>query len=103
MTFLGKLIFPTLWIMGFGFATLVTFAANDRYFPQFLVFWIAGIVVIYFSCIRMKRVRRDEGALYISNYLKEIRVPFPDMPLPRKRGVRAMSRKKPNLDDLPCF
>src|SRR6516162_183177 len=85
MTFFGKVIFPTIWITGFGFATLSFFLKNDRSFPQFLVFWIVGIVVIYFSFLRMKRVRRDEAALYISNYLKEIRIPFRDVAAVRQK------------------
>jgi hypothetical protein len=42
----------------------------------FLAGWIAGTIFIYWGCVRLKRVRINDSAIYVSNYLKEIRIPF---------------------------
>jgi len=45
-------------------------------FPSFLIAWVVGTLFILWSLIGLKRVRIDSTTLYISNYLREIRVPF---------------------------
>jgi hypothetical protein len=42
----------------------------------FLAAFVAGSCFIWWSCVRLKRVRCDGGNLYISNYLREIAVPL---------------------------
>jgi len=80
-----KVIFPTLWIAGFGIGTLLLFLrsadANGNPPPehvkwQFLVLWLAGTGFIWWGCVRLKRVRVDDALLYISNYRREITVPL---------------------------
>jgi hypothetical protein len=85
-TFWLKLVFPPLWISGFGLGTLVLFCGvfhgrNNEPPPewmkwQFLGLWGLGSVVIWWSCARLKKVRTDGAALYVSNYLKVVRIPF---------------------------
>lgn len=81
-TFLMKIVFPTVWISGFAIGTLSLFLSSD---PdpstaflkwQFLFFTVAGTCFIWWSCMRLKRVRMDDTALYVSNYRTEITVPF---------------------------
>jgi len=43
---------------------------------QFPLIWVVGTAFILGVAARLKRVRIDDDALYISNYLKEISVPF---------------------------
>src|SRR5215813_7511581 len=71
-TFLMKVIFPTLWIAGFGIGTLLLFLrsadANGNPPPehvkwQFLVLWLAGTGFIWWGCVRLKRVRVDDALL----------------------------------------
>lgn len=46
---------------------------------QFLAIWVVGSAFILWGCSRLKRVRVDESGLLVSNYLKEIRIPFDDI------------------------
>jgi hypothetical protein len=84
-----KFLFPIIWISGFGMGTLGLFLGifhgrDDSAPPewmkwQFLAFWIAGSAFILWGCARLKRVRLDESGLLVSNYLKEVRIPFDDI------------------------
>ncbi len=84
-TLFMKFVFPPLWIGGFVIATLVMFlvprsqwrAPADAQTKWFFLFaTIVGTIFIWWGCIRLKRVRMDAQALYISNYRTEIIVPF---------------------------
>ena len=78
MTFFTKVIFPVVWIGGFGLGTLALWSSHGAQQPkyQFLVFWVAGTAFILWACAGLKRVRIDDRFLYISNYQNEISVPF---------------------------
>lgn len=85
LTFLMKVIFPMLWISGFGLGTLVLWLSpmmSDAGHSavaikwQFLVAWIAGAAFVLWICGGLKRVRVDSKNLYISNYRHEISVPL---------------------------
>ena len=83
-TFPTKIIFPALWIGGFGLGTMALFVAGDSFHDKtgaappaeikwiFLAAWTLGSMFIYWGCVRLKRVRMDETSLYISNYLREV-------------------------------
>lgn len=85
-TFLMKVVFPTLWITGFGLGTLslwlgVMHGKNGSPPPDamklhFLVIWIVGTAFILWTCAGLKRVRVDSKSLYVSNYLREITIPL---------------------------
>lgn len=86
-TILLKFIFPTIWIPGFGLVALSTFWGGWRMNggkslpPEmmkwyFLVMWLLGSSLIWFTVMRLKRVRVDDQTLYVSNYFKEIQVPL---------------------------
>ena len=85
-TFWMKYVMPTIWISMFGLGTLGLFLGvfhgPDNAPPEewmkwgFLAAWIAGTIFIYWTCARLKRVRIDDSAIYASNYVKEIRIPF---------------------------
>jgi hypothetical protein len=76
-----KFVFPTLWIGGFAAATVFLFSSPGSS-PDVPLKWIflsmtvAGALFIRWACMRLKRVRMDDQALYISNYLREIAVPL---------------------------
>ena len=85
-TFIMKLVFPTLWISGFGFGTASlwldfmhgeneTSPASEMKFI-FLIMWLAGTAFILWSCARLKRVRLDDKHIYVSNYRREISIPL---------------------------
>ena len=90
-TYLMKVVFPVLWIGGFALGTIVLFAGGRGFTDQagsppdpslkwtFLLATLVGSAVIYWTCIRLKRVELDDTALYISNYQKDIVVPLRDI------------------------
>jgi hypothetical protein len=81
-----EVLFPTIWISGFGFGTLslwlgLMHGKNGTLPPdtmklQFLILWILGTVFLLLGCAGLKRVRIDSTNLYVSNYLTEITVPL---------------------------
>jgi hypothetical protein len=85
LTFITKFIFPVFWVTVFGFGTVAMWAGQltDRQGApppiemklSFLVAWIAGSVLISWTCTGLKEVRADDRSIYVSSYLKEISVP----------------------------
>ncbi|MFZ0828547.1 MAG: hypothetical protein WAO02_14100 [Verrucomicrobiia bacterium] len=83
-TFWMKFVFPTIWISGFGLGTLGLFVGvfheHDDAVPpgwmkwQFLAIWTLGSIFIWWTCGRLKKVRTDGSAIYVSNYLKEVQI-----------------------------
>src|SRR5882672_3550562 len=78
LTFLMKFVFPAVWIGGFAIGTLVLFFSSalqgrDGEPPDPGLKWIflgitcAGTVFLWWICMRLKCVRMDDKALYISN------------------------------------
>jgi hypothetical protein len=77
-----KFVFPAIWILGFGTGTFLLWLGdlNPTPPPQmkfaFLSMWIFGTTFILWTSAGLKRVRMDERQLYLSNYVREICVPF---------------------------
>jgi hypothetical protein len=87
-TFFIKAVFPVLWVGGFAVGTLSMFLLPGSNGPGepppgmkwiFLLLTILGTAFLYWTSIRLKRVRMDDQALYVSNYLEEIRIPLQDV------------------------
>lgn len=89
-TFLMKFIFPSLWLVGFATATVVLFTtggggdaprspplAELKWF--FLAATVLGGAFLYWGCMRLKRVEIDDQWVYISNFVRETRVPLRDI------------------------
>lgn len=88
-TFVVKYLFPAVWIPAFGAGALLALqhpedvmyngvrgAAPSQIGWIFLLLWLAGTTVILWMSVPLKRVRVDSGALVVSNYFREWRVPF---------------------------
>jgi hypothetical protein len=85
-TFWAKFLFPAVWISGFGLGTILLWSGDlvDRNNatppPQlkfvFLGVWILATTFILWTSAGLKRVRMDERRLYVSNFVREIEVPF---------------------------
>jgi hypothetical protein len=69
-----KYVFPAVWISGFGLATILTPAPQNKI--VFLVAWSLGTTFILWANVGLKRVRIDEQQLHVSNYSREICVPL---------------------------
>ena len=88
-TFFMTWVFPFLWIGGFGFGTCAHWidalrGGNGVPPPvwmkwQYLVIWLVVSSFILWFCGRLKRLRMDDEALYVSNYWAEERVPLTEV------------------------
>lgn len=79
LTFFLKFVMPTLWIVLFGQGVCRALSGDGR--PPvsvgvLLLAGIAGTVLLWFSGMRLKRVRRVGSMLRISNYVHEITMPL---------------------------
>jgi len=74
VTFVFKFVFSTLWIGGFGLGTIMLFLSGQDEKWAFLIVWIVGSFFIYNFCVKLKFVEIDDNCLYISNYVKKIKV-----------------------------
>ena len=89
LTFLMKFIFPPVWICGFGAGTVALFIGGlygrsgsmppDWMKWLFLAVWVCGSAFILWSGGRLKRVRTDGSAIYVSNYFTELRIPVEEI------------------------
>jgi hypothetical protein len=85
-TFWAKFVFPAVWISGFGIGTILLWVGgfHDRNNamppPQikfvFLGVWVLGSTFILWASAGLKRMRMDERQLHVSNYVREICIPF---------------------------
>jgi hypothetical protein len=88
-TLIYKFVYTFLWFFGFGGAVVVIFfnsQSSQEWWILGLV-WILGLLGVVLFCARLKRVRMDVKYLYISNYLREVRVPLSSV-----TDVRDMNR-----------
>jgi len=92
-TFFLKFIFPPVWIGSFGAATVFLWWTSGL--PEgppaamkwlFLAIWVGGSALIWWTCVRLKRVRADEAFLYVSNYRTEVRIPLAALRLVSESG-----------------
>ena len=78
---------PACWILAFGMGTAVVVVAEVSAGPHgrrlepalrwlMLAVWIGASGLIWWFCCRLKLVWLDGGALWISNYRREDRVPL---------------------------
>ena len=90
LTFPMKVLFPTVWIGAVSFVTMAVFAGSDDLEDKsivtagsvkwiLLLFLLLGAAFAYWTCIRLKAVGLDDEALYVSNYLDEVRVPLSEI------------------------
>lgn len=108
-TFLWKVVFPLLWSAAFGFTTLWLFLntvdSSGKPIPvwmkwQFLVMWLLGTFFLWWIVALLKRVFRDEGSLYVSNYQTEIAIPFANIAKVRENRHLHIGGKHPVIVDL---
>jgi len=86
-TFYCKFILPIVWLGVVASGTAMMFLAPERFRPppptlvkcQFVVLTLVGTASFARFSLPLKRVRMDEQALYVSNYLREVRVPLADV------------------------
>lgn len=83
-TFFLKFVFPTLWIIGFGAASvgalrgrLTAAAGQPQRVAAFWVIvgvWLLCSIVLLWFCAPLKRIRMRDGKLLASNFRSEIEI-----------------------------
>lgn len=85
VTLILKLFFPVFWVIFFGSFT-VAFVFYDGYNMVFsnpafkagaVLFFLAGVMLLYLSLWQLRRVEVDEEYFYVTDYFKTVRIPFP--------------------------
>ena len=80
-----KLFFPTFWVVFFGAFTFAVLSSGVGKSPLFgnlifklglLGFFLLGVLTLYFTVFRLKRVEIDHPFVYVTNYFKSFRYPF---------------------------
>ena len=83
-TLILKIFIPTFWIVFFGAFTtglLLVTKDNDpmlggwKIKAAILLFYIAGIAILYFTVMTLKRVELDNDFVYVTNFFKTYRYP----------------------------
>ena len=75
-TFIIKFIIPVVAVVFFAFANTL---ADRGTWPIFLPLEGIACVSIYWYYVRLKKVAIDSEGLVISNYIREVRVPWRDI------------------------
>lgn len=87
-TLFFKFFVPTFWIVFFGAFTAAVWSASGQYFGGFplgpfrigvLFFFITGIVTLFFTIMRLKRVEFSAEHVYVTDYFKNVRYPWHDV------------------------
>lgn len=83
LTFSYKCIFAPVWILGFSIGTIAMLVSSGRRgdvpVGSFVAATIVGSTLLYWFCIRLKRVELDGQTLFVSNYLREVAIPLRDI------------------------
>ena len=88
-TFVLKYVVPGIWIPMVGLQVISAYLMADGVIytgtrgiaspfaaSDVLIFWLFGSVLFLWFALPIKRVRLSDGALLVSNYFNEWRVPF---------------------------
>lgn len=75
---------PVFWLVFFGAFTAasfiysgdIAFFQNIAYKIGIIVFYLTGVVFLFFTLLRLKRVEIDENFVYVTNYFRTYRYPF---------------------------
>ncbi len=80
-----KLFFPTFWIVFFGSLVIAFLIAGSGKAPILgeplfklgaVGFFAMGLLLLYFTVMRLKRVELDHEFIYVTNFFKSYRYPF---------------------------
>jgi hypothetical protein len=75
-TFFAKIIFPLVWVTIWVFGFFASLSKSGHVDWTLLFFFLASLLFIYYSSIRLKAVSVDGQYLYVSNYFKEEWIPL---------------------------
>ena len=76
-TFFFKFIFPAIWIGSLGIGVIKSLLSEPQEKGNwFILAFLFVFIIFYWNLFRIKSVEIDNRYLYVSNYIKTIRVPF---------------------------
>lgn len=87
-TLFFKIFLPTSWIVFFGaftFAVMISGVGKSPLFGNWifklglLASYLLGLIVLYLTLMRLKRVEIDPEYLYATNYFRAVRYPLVDI------------------------
>jgi hypothetical protein len=87
-TLFFKIFFPSFWVVFFGAFTIAILFNPIPLFMGwtqlttriiFVVLYLIGVVVIYFTIFQLKRVELSTRQLYLTNYVKHYRYALEDI------------------------
>ncbi|MFK8102760.1 MAG: hypothetical protein AB8G15_09555 [Saprospiraceae bacterium] len=85
LTLVLKIFLPVAWIVFFGTITIALLFSEQEFVGMvptsnfkfgMLAFFLAGVAILYWAVMRLKRVDMDELFIYVTNYHKNYRYPF---------------------------
>lgn len=84
LTFIFKIVFPALWISGFGAGTLTMWIVasaqpDDLPVLEFTVAWVVGTVLFLSLARGLKVVYLDGERLWVSNFRRRIPIPLSEI------------------------
>lgn len=79
MTFLEKVVFPTVWIGTFVVATGFMLYQNRPEALQFLALTIIGAGILLPLAIKLKYVGMDDGYIYLTGLRRTAKIPLADV------------------------
>ena len=80
-----KIFFPVFWIVFFSAFTMAVWRLDvgalggipiGTFRIGILIFLLIGILVLYWSVMRIKRVEMDNDFVYVTNYFKNFKYPW---------------------------
>ena len=103
LTLVSKIIFPLAVLAAFGHSLFLLFpAARPRDFVYSAV-WLAALVFVYFTCGQLKYVAIDRTSVYISNFMREIRVPLSNVAEITQNRLLNINRVRITFDGETAF
>ena len=85
LTLFFKIFIPTFWIVFFGAVLAAAILTPYEHVAQIrrgpfqisvLLFFLSGVVMLYFTLMQLKRVEMDSRFIYATNYFKTYRYPY---------------------------
>lgn len=84
-TLFYKFFIPVFWMVFFGATTLAVLMMEhesvgdipaETFKIGMLVFFLTGVIFLYWALLSLKRVEMDEHFVYVTNYFKTARYPY---------------------------
>ena len=81
-TLFFKLFVPTFWLVFFGAFTVAVWLMGYEYYGRIpgdymrwgaTIFFLSGVLFLWFTVLQLKRVEMDGDQVYVTNYFKHYR------------------------------